>query len=563
MTDRETLASLLFPQLTETVAELEARYPARALPPGAFVTRFGPSPTGFIHIGSLMAALLNWKLAQQSDGVFILRIEDTDRRREVEGGTALIVRALDAVGLTPSEGPIPSGGQDHRGAYGPYLQSERQAIYHAYAHDFVRRGLAYPCFLSEQELQEIRTEQQREQVAIGVHGKWARDRDLGLDAVRERLERGERFVLRLRSPAEVGDRVEFDDRIRGPLNLSANPLDTVLIKSDGFPTYHFAHPIDDTLMRVSVVIRGDEWISTTPIHLQIFAAMNVTPPPIAHIAPVAKLDGESRRKLSKRLDVEASMSFYHEAGFPEGSILEYLLNLLDSNFEKWRAEHPTLPYAQFELSLDNLGRASSLFDLAKLSNVSRDVIARLSADELHAAVVAWAQAHDPRFAAALLEDPQLSRAALDIGRNDDPPRKDIAQWSDIPARYGFFFREYFDAMTPACYAELPALDPDETVHALEYFRDNLAAMSEVTSAEWFGGVKTYALAHGYAKNAGARKKDPAAFKGLVGDFLMVLRVSVTGSRQSPDLHAAMRILGDSVVRARLERAIEHVRGAAG
>jgi glutamyl-tRNA synthetase len=557
--DRETLAALLFPGVPDDLGAIAARYPPRDLPEGAMVTRFAPSPTGFIHIGSLMASLLNWKLAQQTGGVFILRIEDTDRRREVEGGTAMIVAALTDAGLVPHEGPIPSKGQDHTGAYGPYLQSERQAIYHGYARDFVRRGLAYPCFLGEDELREIRNEQQAKKVAIGVYGEWARFRDAPVAEVEQRLSRSEKFVLRLRSAATEGQRLEFRDRIRGVLDLPANPLDTVLVKSDGFPTYHFAHPIDDTLMGVNLVIRGDEWISTTPIHLQIFEGMGVTPPPIAHIAPVAKLDGESRRKLSKRLDPEASMDFYHEAGYPAASIIEYLLNLLDSSFEIWRGEHPALPFEQFELSIDNLGRSSSLFDLAKLSNVSRDVIARFSGAELVAAVQQWANVHAPRLAEVLRIDPAHTHAALNIGRDDDPPRKDISMWSDVRTRHAFFFSECFAELVPGCYAEMPELERAEIRRVLQYFADDLDASLEAPAEEWFPRVKAYALEHGYAKNPGALKKSPDAFKGLVGDFVMVLRVAVTGSRRSPDLPAVMRILGAPEVRARLEAAMTWAR----
>jgi glutamyl-tRNA synthetase len=556
---RDAVACLLFPASVPEVTEITNRFPPRRLPDGALVTRFAPSPTGFIHIGSLMAALLNWKLAQQSAGVFILRIEDTDRRREVENGTALVVRALTEVGLPAGEGPRLHGDAlEQVGDYGPYLQSERKPIYHAYARDLVRRGLAYPCFMSEDELAAIRAEQQAQKEPIGVYGKWARCRDLGVEDVRTHVDRGDPFVLRLRAPAEQGDRVDFVDRIRGPLNLLANATDTVLVKSDGLPTYHFAHPIDDTLMGVSIVIRGDEWISATPIHIQIFEALGMPRPPIAHIAPVAKLDGASRRKLSKRLDVEASMDYYYDRGYPSASIVEYLLNLLDSDFEEWRHRHPDAPHGDFPLSIDHLGKSSALFDLAKLDSVSRDVVARLTADELVAAVTDWAQVHDARLARALAQDTELGRAALNVGRDDVPPRKDLVKWADVPARHGFFFAELFEGLVPGCYAELPALPADELVAILRWFDEHLDEMLSLSSRDWHARVKAHAIATGYAANASALKQEPDRYTGVAGDVAMALRVVVTGSRQSPDLVTVMRILGPSQVRERIRRAAAFV-----
>ena len=557
--EREELARLVFPDATVDLGSLVP--PPRALPPGALVTRFAPSPTGFIHIGSLMTSLLSWKLAQQTSGVFILRIEDTDRRREVDKGTELIVRALADVGLVATEGCVLVGDTVTQvGGHGPYVQSERMPIYHAYARDLVRRGLAYPCFLGEDELGTIREGQQRKKAPTGIYGEWARYRGAGPDVVRERIAAGERCVIRLWSPAVDSDRVHVDDVIRGRLELAANASDTVLVKSDGLPTYHFAHPIDDTLMGVSIVIRGDEWISSTPIHLQLFEALGMPMLPIAHVAPVAKQDGDSRRKLSKRLDVEAAMSYYHERGYPSQSIVEYLLNLLDSDFERWRAEHPADPFAQFQLSVDHLSRSSPLFDLAKLSNVSRDVVARFTADELFAQVLAWATEHDPTLASALRADPAYGRRALDIGRDATPPRKDIVKWSDVPARFGFFFAHSFDSMVPACYAELPALAPADAIGVVDHALDTLAAALATDGPTWHAALKAFAIENGYAPGAGAFKRDPAAFKGTVGDVAMLLRVAITGSRQSPDLHAVMQILGEATVRDRLARVRSHLAG---
>lgn len=555
---REALAALLYPQASPDLAAVRGRYAPRELPDGAFVTRFAPSPTGFIHIGSTMAALLCWKLAQQSGGVFILRIEDTDRRREVDDGVNLIIGALAKVGLANTEGPQLDGSQV--GEHGPYQQSERLPLYHAHGRELVRRGHAYPCFMSAEELADIREQQRADNAPIGVWGQWARCRDLSVDDVKARLDAGEKFVLRLRSDASPGDKIDFRDRVRGKLTLTANLTDAVMLKSDGYPTYHFAHPIDDTLMGITLIIRGDEWLSTTPIHLQIFRFLDLERPPIAHIAPVAKQDGASRRKLSKRLDDEASMDYYHQAGYPPTAVLEYLLNLLDSAFEDWRAANPSASLHDFTLSVDNLSRASSLFDLVKLASVSREVVARLSTDELYAAVHAWATAHDPAFAALLDAEPEFGKAAMNIGRDAEPPRKDIACWSDVPTRFGFFFRSRFDGTLPAAYEALPDLGTDELLHVLEAFAGELAPGDGESSRDWFGRVKAHALDRGYAKSAKKVKKNPDAYPGAIGDFMAVLRVALTGSRQSPDLHGVMDILGAEEVARRLAACRAHVAG---
>lgn len=551
MTDHHALAALLFPHAEVDLAKIHARYPARDLPDGAHVTRFGPSPTGFMHIGGVLAALLNFKLSGQTGGVFILRIEDTDQAREIEGGVALITEALAEVGIRIDEGPEESG------PYGPYEQSKRLDLYHAFARDLVARGLAYPCFLREDELAAIRAEQEQQKVTPGVYGEWARSRNLTLDDVRAKIEAGERWVLRLRTAAQVGDRIQFEDRLRGTLELPANALDTVIIKADGFPTYHFAHPVDDTLMRMTLIIRGDEWISSTPIHLQIFEALGVERPPIAHIAPIQKIDEKedgtkSRRKLSKRHDPEASMTFYREKGYPPAAIVEYLLNLLDSAFEDWRVAHPDRPYAEFELSLDRLSRSGALFDLVKLDSVSQEVIARFSAEELFTTIRTWAHRYDARLAAAIDADPDLAKRAFNIGRDDDPPRKDISAWSRVADRFGWFFEAYFDAMTPA---PMPDLGAAEIRNVLEFAVGQVDAAIAADASSWIAPFKEHALANGYAKNPKVASKNPELYKAAFGEFMSVARIAITGSRDSPDLHQVMRILGADTVRKRLRAAM--------
>ena len=551
--DREALAALLFADAEPDIGKVFAMYPPRSLPEGALVTRFGPSPTGFIHIGGVMTALLNKRLSAQTGGVFILRIEDTDQAREVEGGARMIVEALDALEIGPQEAAGVGGD------YGPYRQSDRAAIYRAVARDLVRRGRAYPCFLTEEELKAIRAEQEAEKVNPGVRGHWAKSRTLTLAQVRQKIADGEKWVLRLWSTAGPDERITFVDRLRGALELPANPLDTVLLKADGFPTYHFAHPVDDTLMQVSLIIRGGEWISTTPIHLMIFDAMGVKPPPIAHIAPVEKMDGESRRKLSKRLDPEASMAFYDEAGYPPEAIVEYLLNLLDSAFEPWRAENEARPYSDFELSVDRLSRSGSLFDIDKLNSVSQEVIARMSDDSLFAAVEAWAVRHDERFHQALESNRQRAYQAINIGRGGEKPRKDFSRWRDVPEKRAYFFDGSFSGMSPQCYEQLPSLGGPELTAVLTYFLTDLPAALDGSSSEWIDRAKVFATERGYVKNKKKLERTPDA-KGLFSDFMKVARVAITGSTDSPDLHESMVILGSDAVADRLEAARRYVEG---
>ncbi len=556
--DRSALAELLYPDVETDLAALRARHgAARDLPEGAYVTRFAPSPTGFIHIGSTMAALLCWKLAQQSGGVFILRIEDTDQNREVEDGVNLIITGLGEMGIRASEGPQLGGGE--AGDHGPYQQSHRLGIYHAYARDLVARGHAYPCFMTGEQLTELREQQRADEQPIGLWGPHAASRDLPLADVQARIDAGEEWVLRLRSPAQPGDRIVFPDVVRGDLQLQANYTDAVLLKSDGFPTYHFAHPIDDTLMGISLIVRGDEWLGTAPLHVQIFEALGFDFPPIVHIAPVAKLDGESRRKLSKRHDPEAAVSYYHEAGYLPTSVIEYLLNLLDSAFEDWRAANPDAPYTDFVLQVSHLSRASSLFDLVKLQSVSREVVSRLSADELFEAVSAWATEFRPELGVVYMGNPELAKAAMNIGRDATPPRKDIASWSDIPELYAFFFEESYAAKLPAAYDNFPGhLPKEEVLHALAQFQGELAVGEGESSRDWFGRVKAHALGRGYASNTKKFKKRPDEFIGAIGDFMAILRVVLTGSLRSPDMHAIMDILGQDEVKRRLAVAAAHL-----
>ena len=557
--ERIAMAELLFSDVDRTTTDILRHYPARPLDETALVTRFGPSPTGFTHIGGIMTSLLNKKLAEQTGGVFILRIEDTDRQREIKDGSGMIVRSLNRMGLAPDEGPIDDVTLEEAGNYGPYTQSRRQDIYHAFAKQLVCDGHAYPCFMTPEELEDIRSQQQEHKLRPGVYGEWARYRTASIDQVRQKLGSGEKFVLRLKPTYTETDRkIRYKDRARGKLELPENTLDTVLIKSDGFPTYHFAHPIDDALMGVNLIIRGDEWISTTPIHFQLFEFLRLPRPDIAHIAPIAKLDGSSRRKLSKRKDDEASMDYYHEAGYEPLALIEYLMNLLDSGFENWRKANPDLPWKEFELSIGNLGKSSSLFDLDKLNNIARDVMVRMSSATRYDHAQRWADRYAPDFAKTLSADPEYSARVLSIGVHDEKPRKDLAHWSEVESVYGYFYSDVFNQRGESGFADMPEIDRDAKLAVLSFAVDQCDSFTAGDKEAFLNETREFAGANQFALKNKDFKQEPTAYKGTWGDILMLLRVAVTGRKRTPDLHEVMQLLGSEEVAVRLRQAIDAI-----
>lgn len=547
--DNEKLAALLFPNPLPTPEELEERYPPRALPEGAKVTRFAPSPTGFLHLGGLFGALVDERLAHQSDGVFYLRIEDTDQKREIEGGVELILSTFQRFGVRFDEGAAVQGDS---GDYGPYRQSRRAEIYQSFAKKLVLEGLAYPCFCTEEELQDMRRRQEAEKADPGYYGKWAVYRDAPQEEVERLLAEKRPYVLRLRSPGDPEKRIVHHDLVKGDIEMPENLQDVVLLKSDGIPTYHFAHVVDDHLMRTTHVVRGDEWLATLPIHLQLFRVCGFKPPKYLHTAHVMKLDGGAKRKLSKRKDPEAATSYYLEAGYPVEAVFDYLMTLLNSNFEEWRAANPDEPYQKFPFSIKKMSVSGSLFDLDKLNDVSKNVISRLSAEEVCRQVTDWAEVADPEFHALLSRDPAYATSIFAIGRGGPKPRKDLALWSGAREYMGFFYDELFspqyvypEGMTAedlrAVLTEYPALyDPADE------------------QAVWFDKIRALADKLGYAGDMKAYRKNPENYKGSVGDISMVLRVAVTGRQNSPDMHQVMAILGRQRVCDRLDRALKEL-----
>lgn len=546
--DYNKLAQIMFPDITKTPEDYEKKYPKRKLKDGAKVTRFAPSPTGFLHIGGLFAAYCAERAAHSTDGVFYLRIEDTDKKREVENGVSGIVQGLSAFGIEFDEGMISE--TEEKGVYGPYIQSERKEIYRTYCKELVRRGLAYPCFCTAEELAEIRESQEADKLTPGYYGSFAKCRNLSPEDAAERIEKGEPYVVRLRSGGKEDRRISFDDGIKGKIEMPENIIDIVLLKTDGIPTYHFAHAIDDHLMGTTDVIRGDEWISSAPIHLQLFEVLGFEAPRYSHISPIMKEDPETggKRKLSKRKDPEAAVSFYHETGFPKEAVLEYLLTIANSDYEQWRRENPTADRNSFAFSLEHMSKAGALFDLLKLTDISKTFIAGLDADEVYERVLRWAEQYDRDFQKRLSEDPEYAKRIFSIERGNEKPRKDIAKWSDVPQ-----YVEYF-------YARPQQLDFPENLS-----KENMANIlleykkvytGDETEEDWFPRLREMGESLGYAKAPKIYKKDPDSYLGHVGDVSAVIRVAATGRRNTPDLCQILKVLGYDEVIARFDAAID-------
>lgn len=546
--DFNHLAETLFPHIQQTPAQVEAQYPTRALPEGAKVTRMGPSPTGFMHLGNLYGALVDERLAHQSGGVFYLRIEDTDKKREVEGGVQTILESFEAFGLQFDEGATLVG---DRGDYGPYRQSQRAEIYQVFVKSLLQRGLAYPCFCTEEELSAAHEQQAQNKENFGYYGKYAVWRDRPLAEIEAALAQGLPYVIRFRSPGSLDHKVKHEDLVKGKMELTENDQDVVILKSDGIPTYHFAHVVDDHLMGTTVVVRGEEWLATLPIHLQLFHTMGWKAPKYAHTAQLMKLDPETggKRKLSKRKDPELALSFYYQEGYPVPAVLEYLMTLLNSNFEEWRRANPDAPMQAFPFSAKKMSGSGALFDIEKLRDVSKNVISRLSADAVYDYIASWSADNDPAFHALLTRDPAFSKAYLAIGRGGKKPRKDLALWSDAKPYMDFMFDELFQPD----YTMPETVSPDDAKAILQDFAQVFDAQD--TPEGFFDKMKTIAAAHGFAADTKAYKQAPEQFKGAVGDVSMVVRVAVAGRQNAPDLQTVMGILGRARVLARLQSAI--------
>lgn len=546
--DNKKLAEMLFPDITETTQSIEARYPKRNLPEGAKVTRFAPSPTGFLHIGGLFAAFVAERAAHKSGGIFYLRIEDTDKKREVENGVTGIVNGLKQFGIKIDEGMMTE--TESIGDYGPYTQSQRRDIYRTYCKSLVERGLAYPCFCSAEELEEIRKKQEENKQNPGYYGEFAHCRSLSYEEIEKNINEGKPYVVRLKSPGSEDKRISFDDGIKGVIEMPENVQDIVLLKADGIPTYHFAHAVDDHLMGTTDVIRGDEWISSAPIHLQLFSLLGFKTPRYAHISPIMKEDAETggKRKLSKRKDPEAAVTYYHEAGYPKEAVLEYLLTIANSNYEEWRAANPDASEDDFDFRLSNMSKAGALFDLLKLNDISKNYICRLSKEEVYHRILEWAESYDTDFAELLKSNRDYAIRIFGIERGNQKPRKDIAKWQDA-----VFYTKYF-FFRPDEYEWPDNLSKEDMIEILRTYKTVYKA--DESGEEWFPKVREMAEKLGYAKAPKLYKKNPDDFKGHVGDVASVIRVAVTGRRNTPDLYEIMQTLGYSEFSERIDKAIE-------
>ena len=543
--DYQALAELLFPHVTATPEELEARFPQRNLPEGAVVTRMAPSPTGFVHLGNLVQGMISERMAHRTNGVLFLRVEDTDAKREVPGAVEVLISSLKHYNIHFDEGATIDG---DNGAYGPYRQRQRAEIYHVYAKKLVMEGKAYPCFCTEEELTAMREKQEANKETTGYYGPYALWRDRSMEDIQAQLAAGNPWVLRFRSTGSIENQFKFDDLVKGKLTITENNVDHVLLKSDGIPTYHFAHAVDDHLMRTTHVVRGDEWLSTLPFHIQLFQALGFKLPKYVHIGPLMKMDGASKRKLSKRKDPELALTYYKAEGFSALAMREYLMTVLNSNFEDWRRANPDADMDTFPFSPKKLNPAGSLFDYAKLIDVSKNVISRMTAEDVYRQLTEWALEFQPDFGEKLAEDPDYAKAILAIGRGGKKPRKDLATWKDAKDYMGFFYDDYLES---------PVFDQRfsrETIaDVLTRFLEGYDPADD--SAVWFNKVKAITEAIGFTTDMKAYKQNPDAFPGTVSDVSTFIRQAVTGKTNSPDLYTVMQLLGPDRTAERIRKAL--------
>ncbi|MEG0386950.1 MAG: glutamate--tRNA ligase [Niameybacter sp.] len=544
------LADLIFPDIQKTPEDYINAYAKRNLPEGARVTRYAPSPTGFQHIGGVFAALVAERTAVQSGGVFYLRIEDTDQKREVEGAISDTIRTMNKYGMNFTEGM--TGDDTSIGEYGPYKQSERADIYKAFAKALIQKGLAYPCFATPEELEALREKQTAEKVTPGYYGEYAKYRNLSPEEAMAKINAGEKYIIRLKSPGNPETRVEFHDLIKGDTSFPENNQDIVIIKGDGLPTYHFAHAIDDALMGTTHVTRGEEWLSSLPIHVQLFEVLGFQRPEYGHIPTIMKMDGDSRRKLSKRKDAESAVSYYDEEGYPTVCVIEYLLNIINSTYEEWRTENPMDDYHDFQVSLDKMSKSGALFDIVKLNDVSKDVIARMPGEKVYDLYTEWAKEHDVQMYKLITANAEMSKAIFSIDKEGLKPRKDFAKWMEVKEKIAYFFDHFFYGET-AEQVELPKGMTIETAKEIIAAYKDAYKHNEESQETWFETLKNFAVELGYCANRKEYKANPEAYKGMISDVAGAVRAAVTHRSNTPDLYTIMQILGEEKVQERFEK----------
>ena len=544
--DYKDLANVIFPEAKD-ITYYEEKYPERNLKEGAIVTRFAPSPTGFVHIGGLYQSLIARKLANQTEGVFLLRIEDTDQKREVENGITDIVQSLDRFGIEPDEGMISE--TEGKGNYGPYRQSMRKEIYQSYAKYLIEQGKAYPCFCTPEDLEEMREKQENAKIRPGYYGVWAKCRNITVEEAIEKIKNGEKYIVRFKSPGREDRKIKHHDVIKGNVDFPENDQDIVIIKADGLPTYHFAHAIDDHLMRTTHVIRGDEWLSSVPLHLQLFHELGFKAPKYAHIAPIMKNDNGNKRKLSKRKDPEAAVSYYDEMGIPKEAVNEYLLNIANSNFENWRRANKDKSIDEFELQLNKMSVSGALFDMVKLLDVGKTVISKFTAEEVYENASNWAKTYDKELE-EMLQDKEYALKIFGIERGNKKPRKDIAKWSDVKENIEYMYDEKFLSKEQE-YPYQVINEKDDVDKILDLYMEKYYNEND-DKQQWFDNIKELAGELGYAKEVKEYKANPDIYKAHVGDVSTVLRVALTGRTNTPDMYEIMQVLGKESIKKRFE-----------
>ena len=545
--DYRDLANIIFPEAKE-ISYYEEKYLERDLKEGAVVSRFAPSPTGFVHIGGLYQALVARKMSNQTEGVFFLRVEDTDQKREVENGITGIVNSLKDFDMAPDEGMFTE--TEGKGNYGPYKQSQRKDIYQAYAKYLIEQGKAYPCFCTSEEVEEIRAKQEVAKIRPGYYGVWAKCRNVTVEEAIERIKNGEKYIVRFKSPGREDRKIKHHDVIKGNVDFPENDQDIVIIKADGLPTYHFAHAIDDHLMGTTHVIRSDEWLSSVPLHLQLFHELGFKAPKYAHIAPIMKNDNGNKRKLSKRKDPEAAVSYYAEEGIPADAVKEYLLNIANSTFENWRRANPDKSMNEFDLQLNKMSVSGALFDMVKLLDVSKIVISKMTAEEVYEKSLEWAKKYDNDLE-KLLQDKEYALKVFGIERGNKKPRKDISKWSDVKENISYMYDDEFEKNTEE-YPFQIINDKEDIEKILKLYIEKYYDEND-DKQMWFDKIKELAGEMGYAKEVKEFKANPDMYKAHVGDVSTVLRVALTKRTNTPDMYEIMQVLGKDRVEKRLRQ----------
>lgn len=543
MTKKE-YADFLLPNVEHTKEYYEELYKERNLPENAIVTRFAPSPTGYVHIGGLFTSFVARKFASQTNGICLLRIEDTDQKRQVENGIEQIINDLKNYGIEFDEGSINE--TEEIGKYGPYIQSKRKDIYQAFAKFLIEQDLAYPCFLTEEEMDEIRKSQEKSKERIGIYGKYAKFRNISIEDAIQKINHGEKYIIRLKSPGKFENKVIIEDAVRGPIEFPENDLDIVIIKQDGLPTYHFAHLVDDHLMKVTHIIRTDEWLSSLPIHVQLFDIFGYNRPTYAHLSPLMKKDGETVRKISKRKDPEAAVSYYHENGIPVEAVKRYIMTVANSNYEEWQETNLDKTYNEFEISFDKVSTSGSLFDMEKLMNISKNYISTMTSSELYTNTLTYSQEFDTEFYNLLTQYKDYSINVLNIEREVERPRKDIESYSAVKREIGYMFDEIFNKEEKT-YEHKDFYDKD----LLTYYIENVYNENDDKDT-WFNKIKEMCPKFGFASETKEYKKNPENYKGSVAHACEIIRVAVTHRTMTPDLYEILKLLGKVRIKQRID-----------